>query len=192
MNKSESKYFNTAVRMDEAFIELLNKKAFEYITVKEICEVSGVNRSTFYLHYETINDILLESAEYISNKFSSYFEKNNVNFDFIRTAPKEELIFITSEFLIPWLTFIRDNKILYYTVLKQFDSISYGVNMYEGVYHAVYEVMDRYSIPEQNRSYMIQFYFEGLNAIVKEWLKDDCCRSIDEIVQIIKECVRAR
>lgn len=48
MTKAESKYFNTAIRIDKAFIELLNKKAFDYITVKEICAASGVNRSTFY------------------------------------------------------------------------------------------------------------------------------------------------
>lgn len=52
MNKSESKYFATAARMDEAFLELIEKKDFAYITVKEICEKAGVNRSTFYLHYE--------------------------------------------------------------------------------------------------------------------------------------------
>ena len=55
MNRSESRYFATAARMDEAFLTLLAKKDFEYITVKEICEVAGVNRSTFYLHYETMS-----------------------------------------------------------------------------------------------------------------------------------------
>ena len=43
MNKSESKYFNTAVKMDLALISLLKKKPFEYITVSEICETAGVN-----------------------------------------------------------------------------------------------------------------------------------------------------
>ena len=47
MNKSESKYFNTALLMDEALIQLLEVKDYEYITVKEICEKAGVNRSTF-------------------------------------------------------------------------------------------------------------------------------------------------
>ena len=42
MNKSESKYFNTALRMDEALVELLNQKPFEFITVKEICAQAGV------------------------------------------------------------------------------------------------------------------------------------------------------
>ena len=51
MNRSESKYFNTARLMDDALIDLLSEKEFEYITVKEICEKAGVNRSTFYLHY---------------------------------------------------------------------------------------------------------------------------------------------
>ena len=41
MNKSESKYYNTACLMDEAFILLLDKKDYEYITVKEICEKAG-------------------------------------------------------------------------------------------------------------------------------------------------------
>ena len=36
MNKSESKYFNTAVRMDNALISLLKKKPLEYITVSEL------------------------------------------------------------------------------------------------------------------------------------------------------------
>lgn len=49
MNKSESKYFHTAQKMDEALLALLGEKDLDYITVKEICKVSGVSRSTFYL-----------------------------------------------------------------------------------------------------------------------------------------------
>ena len=65
MNKSESKYFNTAVRMDEALISLLEKKDFEYITIKEICTAANVNRSTFYLHYENTRDLLEEAVSMI-------------------------------------------------------------------------------------------------------------------------------
>lgn len=69
MNKSESKYFNTALLMDEALIRFLEVKDYEYITVKEICEKAGVNRSTFYLHYETVNDLLSECLENIKKRF---------------------------------------------------------------------------------------------------------------------------
>lgn len=76
MNKSESKYHNTALLMNQALVELLNKKDFEYITVKEICAKAGVNRSTFYLHYETINDLLEECLENINKRFLEHFDKN--------------------------------------------------------------------------------------------------------------------
>ncbi len=99
--------------------------------------------------------------------------------------------FITEDFLVPYLTFIKENKILYHAVLKRFDTISFGKNMYEGVYQAIDGVMDRFSIPKDKRPYMIRFYLEGLNAITKEWLSHECEKNIDEIVQIIKECVRA-
>ena len=65
MNKSESKYFNTAIKMDKAFLALLEEKDFEYITVKELCKRADVNRSTFYLHYENMTDLLAESIEYM-------------------------------------------------------------------------------------------------------------------------------
>ena len=74
MNKSESKYFNTAIRMDEALLSLLEKKDFEYITIKEICDVAGVNRSTFYLHYENTYDLLKETTQYILDKHFAYYD----------------------------------------------------------------------------------------------------------------------
>ncbi|MBE5916817.1 MAG: TetR/AcrR family transcriptional regulator, partial [Pseudobutyrivibrio ruminis] len=52
MNKNGSKYFKSAEKMHNALITLLDNKGFEYITIKEICETAGVNRSTFYLHYD--------------------------------------------------------------------------------------------------------------------------------------------
>lgn len=42
MNKNESKYFNTALLMDEALLQLLEKKDFAFISVKEICQKAGL------------------------------------------------------------------------------------------------------------------------------------------------------
>ena len=59
MNKSESKYFNTRPAYGRGgSSRCWRRKDLEYITVKEICHQAGVNRSTFYLHYETIADLV--------------------------------------------------------------------------------------------------------------------------------------
>lgn len=189
MNKSESKYFNTAIKVDEAFLKLLSKKELEYITVKEICLASDVSRSTFYLHYETINDLLLETAEYINGKFYSYFDHLEIDCNSILTASKEELIFITPEFLNPWLSFIKENKLIYSTVLKKFDTIQIFSDLFSKINKTIYTAFEKFGIPEYERKYVMMFYLEGLNAIVKEWIKNDCRDSIEEIIGIIEKCV---
>lgn len=111
MNKSESKYFNTALRMDEALITLLEVKDLEYITVKEICEKAGVNRSTFYLHYESIDDLVNETMENIDKRFLAYFTQNENNFAAkINDKKLEDLVLVTQDYLIPYLQFICENK----------------------------------------------------------------------------------
>ena len=76
MDKSESRYFKTALRMNEALISLLEVKDLEYISVKEICQKAGVNRSTFYLHYETVSDLVSETLETINEQFMAYFPQS--------------------------------------------------------------------------------------------------------------------
>ena len=111
MNRNQSKYFNTAIRMDKALIELLEKKDFEYITIKEICEKAEVNRSTFYLHYENTSDLLAETTGYITNSFLSYFtsDKASIRLDFHKSDLKC-LFFITPEYIVPYLTYIKKTE----------------------------------------------------------------------------------
>ena len=119
MTRSESKYFATAARMDEAFLKLLEEKDFEYITVKEICEKAGVNRSTFYLHYETVNDLLTESARYIFDKLIAYMPQDTSEFiERIQTRPLEELHLITPEYLMPYLNFIKEHRRIFRTAIE--------------------------------------------------------------------------
>ena len=73
MNKNESRYFKSAEKMHTALISLIENKDFELITVKEICAEAGVNRSTFYLHYDNTNDLLRETIEAVYKDFFSRF-----------------------------------------------------------------------------------------------------------------------
>ena len=72
MKSKESKYFATARKMNMALIQILSKKEFELVTVKEICKVADVNRSTFYLHYENIGELLDETVE---NELKDLFQR---------------------------------------------------------------------------------------------------------------------
>ncbi len=49
---------DTAEIIKDAFWELLAKKPYNKITVKDIVELCHVNRNTFYYHYSDISDLL--------------------------------------------------------------------------------------------------------------------------------------
>lgn len=190
MNKNESKYFNTAVKMDKALIDLLEKKDFEYITIKEICAQAGVNRSTFYLHYENTSDLLRETTQYITDSFLSYFsvEKQSIAYKF-ENCELKNLVFVTPEYLTPYLRFIKENQRVFKTSIRHFGSMDF-----ESVYNKMFKyifnpVLARFDFPENDRKYILKFYLTGITAVVMEWLENDCTDEIDTIIRIIIDCV---
>ncbi len=190
MNKSESKYFNTATKMDLALISLLKKKPFEYITVSEICETAGVNRSTFYLHYETIGDLLNETTRYLLNDFLSYFSINtkSISLDFMN-CELDELVFIGDEYLTPYLTYIKDHKDVFATALLHNKTLGFE-DIYKRMFERIFNpILDRFHYLANDRPYVMMYYLNGINAIVSEWLKNGCDKSTDEISKIIALCI---
>ena len=55
--------------MNQALISLMEKQTFDSITIKALCEKAGINRSTFYSHYQNLTELLeggcTESIPYI-------------------------------------------------------------------------------------------------------------------------------
>ena len=193
MNKSESKYFATAVRMDEAFLTLLEKKDFDYITVKEICEVAGVNRSTFYLHYETMADLLSESVSHMNEQFLAYMKRDSQTFvTKLRDCPLDELYLITPEYLTPYLGYIEQHKRLFRTATENAAVLGMDKSYDRMFCHVFTPILDRYGIPQQDRRYIMAFYIQGLMAIISEWLKNDCADSIGYVANMIQRCVKRR
>lgn len=193
MNKYESKYFNTALRMDEALIALLEKKDLEFITVKEICHQAGVNRSTFYLHYESIAELLQETMERIDQRFLSYFpqEEEAVLGD-LAHRELDDLVLVTQEYLLPYLRFIQDNKKVYRAAFRNPSSMQANARYGVLKQRILNPILERFEIPIARRPYYIAYYVEGIAAIIKEWLRHDCGDSVEMIAAIIESCVRPK
>ena len=190
MNRSESKYFATAARMDEAFLELLEKKDFAYMTVKEICEKAGVNRSTFYLHYETVNDLLAESARYIIDKFTAAMPQDTAEFIAkLQTRPLEELYLITPEYLAPYLSYIKEHRRLFRLIHEQASVLGLHDAYLALNRHVFTPILERFHVPASEQKYLMPFYISGLMGIVNEWLKEDCRDSVEQIISVMRICI---
>ena len=192
LNKSESKYYNTACLMDEALILLLEKKEYSFITVKEICEKAGVNRSTFYLHYETMNDLLSETIEYVGKKIHKKFSNKVINKQVIKDSGLEDLLLITPEYLLPYLEFLKENKVIYKIAYSQPNVFKeqYVVNhLYKNIFEPI---LNRFLVPKNEQKYMMSFYLSGMGALMIEWIKNDCKEDIQTIINILLKCFNLR
>ena len=183
MNKSESKYLNTAILMNTALICILDKKDYEKITVKEICKKAGVNRSTFYLHYESINDLLLETIENLSKKFQNNFSAKPI------LNNKESAFLITKEYLVPYLNFVKENKKILKTIHNN-PKLFHVEHEYSKMYAQIfYPAINLFNVKEKEKPYILEFFTKGVVAIINKWIERDCADPIDLIVKIIADCI---
>ncbi len=188
MNKSEAKFHNTAVKMDGALVKLLEQKEFKEISIREICEEAGVNRSTFYAHYDNLYDLLKETQERaVSDFFASFSGK--VKTDFSKMTA-EELIFISPQYLVPYLTFIKKNRRLYevYNNSGAFQIGEMDKQLIENIFVPIYAkngVTDKRVV-----EYMSHYFISGVTAITMEWVKRGCEDDILFICEVISVCVR--
>ena len=190
MDRSQSKYFKTAEKMDQALIELMDQKDFAYITIKEICEKAGVNRSTFYLHYDNTRDLLDEAAGALITRFLSYFSMDMLPItNQFRNTPLEELNYISEQYLIPYLTYMRDNRKVLGIALEHSEHFGFD-SIYQRLFHHIFHpILDRFRFPEIEQPYVMAFYLNGIHAIVRQWIKNDCADSVDTICSILTKCI---
>ena len=171
--------------MNQALLELLEKKDIEFITITEITKKAGVNRSTFYLHYDNIYDLFEETIEFLDKEFADTF-----NFDTAhKVASKSDAFLITEEFLVPYLNFCKKNKRILKLIHKKpylFQNDKAYKTMYDNIF---YPAISQFITTETQKIYNLEFFTQGVVGIIRKWIELDCTTEIKELIKIIKNCV---
>ena len=100
-----------------------------------------------------------------------------------------DLNYITPEYLHPYLTYIRDNRHIFSTMLKHANSFGFEA-IFERMLQSIFDpILNRFGYPAENRKYVMRFYLSGINALTAEWVRDGCAKSISDMSQIIRDCI---
>ena len=59
----DRRIIRTKSALNRAFLELVKEKGYESVTIEEITSRANIGRTTFYLHYQDKEDLLLEGLE---------------------------------------------------------------------------------------------------------------------------------
>ena len=184
MEKNDGKYFYTARLMNEALLSLLEKKDIEFITVTEITKKAGVNRSTFYLHYDNVSELLEETVENISREFVGSFDKIPTEI-----TSQNDAFLLTDENLASYLNFCKKHKRVLKLVHKKphlFKNDAAYRKMYQRFF---YPAISQFVRQENQRVYMLEYFTQGVVGIIHKWIELDCVTETEEIIDIIRSCV---
>ena len=192
MNRSESKFNNSAKKMQSALVALLENNEFADINIMDICQKAGVNRSTFYAHYDNTYDLLKEAHKaMISDFLNECTFEDPVDLSDMRKLSKDDLNFATPKYLLPYLQYIQKHKRLFRIYAD--NAHSFEVNnmddyMIENLFVPIYA---KHGVTDKKLIFYMQKYFlKGIDAIINEWVRNDCEDDIIFMCEIIILCVR--
>lgn len=154
-------------KIEKSFINMLQNKEINQISVTDICKDTGLNRSTFYANYIDIYDLADKICEKLEKDFGEQF--------------KEQY----NHKAVTMFRHIYENQLFYKTYFKLCYNEKHQINIYD-VSRAEQEFENKHI------KYHIHFFRNGFNAIVKMWLADGCKETPEEMAEIIESEYRGR
>ena len=158
-------------KIEKAFIELLQTRQVKDITVSDLIKQTELNRSTFYANYLDIFDLADKTREKLEREFSNLF----ADYDYFNERTGALKMF----------RHIKENQLFYQTYFKLCYDDKHLISTYD----------PRRAEQEHisgNLKYHIEFFRNGLNAIIKLWLAGGCKESPEEMADVLKQEYRGR
>lgn len=164
------RYQSTEDKIQKALFSLLKFRKYNDIAIKEICYEAGINRSSFYAHYQDINDLMIKTEMRLSKTIEQIFNPNTIWNEavFVKLF---EFLYENRDFYKAYLctneqTFMEKNDFMNYTKIintsTQIDKFSYN----ERIYH-------------------MAFFAGGLKALSKSWIQTGCKETPEQMAKIL-------
>lgn len=174
MKKVDHRTKVTKMLIKKAFTDLLKFKPVQSITVKELCEKAGINRGTFYAHYNDVYDLF-------NNIEKEMIEKFNETLEPLLTLDEDEAtpLKITTK-IFEW---IRDNADVCAVTLGPFGDKEFAgklINIGRDKYVQTYLKVFKTATPKQ-LEYYYAFVSSGCIGLLEKWFKDGMTSSAEEI-----------
>lgn len=157
--------------LKEALISCLNEKKIEDITIKELTTRAGINRSTFYLHYDNQQGLLKELEQDFINELMNHFSN-------ITTS------YTTIEVIQELLEYIRVNKDTTKVLLCKNENIDLQKNILALVFSLFKEKIS-FNLEPSLAEYVYRYLLMGSYAVITAWLENDFNIGIKEISELI-------
>ena len=157
--------------LKESLLELMQDKPVSKITIKEICDMSEMSRSTFYLHYQDQFELLEDIEKEVLEKTFENLRKID--------SPMN-----TMESIEAFLNYVKEHKTTFGILLCQQENEVFQQSIIASVQKYVQD-----SAPEIDEvptaSYIYTFIMYGSLNVIKTWIEKDFDVDIHNLAEVI-------
>lgn len=157
---------NTRIRIHNAIVSELRTRPLTKITIKSICDIACINRSSFYRHYTDIYDAFRDIEKSMESRAGEAFfsaERNGA-------LPFSKKCFETL------FQFIWDNFDYYRSLfqnVKNAEVLSFPFEKMNE--HNTKPIKAAVNIESQEEmEYRIQYFIGGINSVIRHWVENSC------------------
>jgi AcrR family transcriptional regulator len=177
VKKENRKIRYTKMVLRDSLMELMKTKSILGISVKEICDLADISRSTFYDHYRDQYDLLTQIEEetlvYFDDLLNRYRDKQ---------ARKD-----TVQMIEEMLTYIANNGNTMQVLLSEYGDMSFQKKL---LYHFVmHNQITKYFAEKQKNDEAISYYsvflVHGAIGLVQHWLKNNLAMPIPRLAKML-------
>ncbi|MCM1043308.1 MAG: TetR/AcrR family transcriptional regulator [Corallococcus sp.] len=173
--KTDYRVILTQKMFKTAFFQLMKEKSIQEITIRELCSVAGVNRGTFYSHYEDIYDLLHRIEDEMYNEFIEVVQKTLLAAQSMSVFYTELFKFFKNNSEMCTMMLSRNSDQLFVQKL-----LNYGEQLFVLLYR------DKIGINEKSLRAYYTFISGGCLSILRVWVNNGFSESVEEMSGLLQ------
>lgn len=153
--------------------KIMERKPFGKISVREIIEDCGVNRKTFYYHFQDINDLL-----------KWIFEE-----EAIEIVKQYDLIIDYRDAIQFVLDYVEQNKVI---CSSAFDALGrdelkrfFQKDFFSVIGNIAEQLSEGMAVPEDYKEFLVIFYTEALASLLISWIRNQGMWDKQKMIQYV-------
>lgn len=178
--KQDMRIAVTKRMIKDALLRLLETKTLDKIKVSALCEESGVNRATFYRHYETLQEVLREiETEFIRQM--PHPGKQPCDMAQARSYLEAVCTYFYNHAALIKLLFLNGTD----------DDMMQGLNAFYRSFLELWSTERRLSdLDEDTAKVIIAVVSGGGHCLLRQWIMGDIQKTPGEIAEILCKIIR--
>lgn len=175
MEQKENQRVAVTKRMlQEALLSLLAQKYINEISVSELCRKAGINRATFYRHYNTPNDILSAMGQTYADHLMAIQEEY--------CGPRDTLVILEES-----CRYLYAQRDVLRILLRNGMNDSAAAQAFAEIFRqsAVSHVVNLAGMDKTAQKLVVTYLSNGCFSLLKQWLMEDIRKSPQEIATLL-------